>query len=148
MFRYSVMLVLALGALVGCDGCRKDEFEVFNRVFPPCNVCTAVKMVNRKANVTTTFDSQMVQTLRNVNDSLVIRQNGVVIVELANFKQRMDMTNRKKRKYYFQSVTSSGTKTIRFGLTGAADTPLVTSVVMDGEYNPAIDTVDIYYRHY
>lgn len=144
MIRYFVLLVFSLATLISCDGCRKDEFEVLSRVFPPCDVCTAVRMENRKTNLVTTFDAQNVQTLRNVGDSLVIKQNGIVVVALPNFKQKTE--DRKHRKYYFQSVSGSVTKTIRFVLTGSAETPLMTSRVMDGEYDPVTDTVNIYYR--
>lgn len=146
VFKHFLLIGFSLTTLVGCKQCKTGEPEIFEEIFPPCDVCVAVKVVNKKTNVVTLFDSQTVQTLRNKNDSLMIRQNGVIAVQLANFKQRLDIANRELRVYYFQSITSSTTKTIRFTLTSSADTPLVTSVIMDGEYNAAIDTVDIYYR--
>ncbi|MGV3600524.1 MAG: hypothetical protein ACO1N1_04920 [Dyadobacter fermentans] len=146
MARHFSLLIFSMAALTSCDGCRKNEFEVFNRVFPRCDVCTAVRMVNRKTKVVTTFDAQNVQTLRNVGDTLVIKRNGVVVVTLPNFKQ--NRADRKRRSYFFQSVSGSGAKSIRFVLTTSAETPLMTSRLMDGEYDPVTDTVDIYYRNY
>lgn len=135
--------LLLLGSLIGCDGCRKDEFEVFNRVFPPCDVCTAVKIVNTKSGSQVSL-GDTIQTLRNVADSLVIRRNGTAVVTLPNFKQ--DMANRKNRIYFFKSTSEAGVKSIRFRLTGSADTPLITSNLIDGQYSASKDTLDIYYN--
>lgn len=138
------LIIFILITSGSCEIFRNPDLDVFTRAFPPCDVCTAVRICNRKSGVETFYDSSSVQTLRNVHDSLVIKQNGAVVTALPNLKQIME--DRKHRRYYFQSVNGSQIKTIRFSLIHSAETPLVTSLVIDGEYSPFIDTVDIYYR--
>lgn len=129
--------------------CCEKETDYF-RSFPPCDVCTAVKMINKNTKNTFYFDAQNTLTLRSLrnasSDSLTIRQNGVIIVNLPNFKQRKELDNKKQRTYYFESNSDQGLKTMRFTLTGDAQTPLIGSLLIDGAYNAKADSIDIYYK--